>query len=230
MEFGGVKLTARLDVEKRRAAVGLELSREVPEDVRKLFVRYRDREKLDDEEMDKLMDYAASVEDLLALTEAFGYRRSDYMRLAKAMSRRGVTKRGKEPEEALVDTKIMRQKEFVRNLAEDMWSIGSETIMRWYSRASEVGYWDEAVKRVNMAEFVRDAIEFYLNEGVRIRELQQDNVALSAAVELLSMKLNELLDRISEAVMVTSMVEQLYRDVPNLPLILAPIKSSLGLS
>jgi hypothetical protein len=229
MEFGGVKLTDRPGVRRRENAAAIPAA-DVPDDVLDLFERYRNREKLGDGEMERLMEYAASTDDLLSLTESLGYSRSDYMRLAKAMSRRGVTKRGREPEEALVDTKIMRQKEFVRSLAEDIWSIGAETVMRWYSRASEVGYWDEALKRVNMAEFVRDAIEFYLNEGVRIRELQQDNVALSAAVELLSMKLNELLDRIAMAVAALSMVEQLYRDVPNLPLILAPIRSSLYMS
>lgn len=224
-------MTTPLDIEARRAAKGLEETREVPDEIRDLLMRYKNREKLSREEQDKLFDYLSGVDDLLALVTStpFLFSRTAYMRLNKAMSRRGIKRKAKKPEEELVDVKLKKQKEFVRKLSETMWSIGAETIMKWYSRAAEVGYYKDELKDVDMAEFVRDAVQFYLDEGTRIKELQQDNVALNAAIELLSAKFNELLERFNEVAMVTSMTEMLYKDVENLPLILAPIKSKLGI-
>jgi len=226
-------MTARLDVAKRVAAKGLELSHEVPDDVRDLLMRYKNREKLSSEEQDTLFDYLATVDDLLALVSStpYQFRRTDYMRLAKAMGRRGIKRRVKAPEEELVSVKLSKQKEFVRKLSETMWGIGAETIMKWYSLAAEVGYYKDELKDVDMAEFVRYAVQFYLDEGTRIRELQLDNVSLNDAIEELSKMYNALLERFNEVAMVTSMTELLYRErIENLPLILAPIKSRVGLA
>ncbi len=53
---------------------------------------------------------------------------------------------------------------FVEELWDSAKTIGTETVMKWMNRATELGYYDEDTKKVKMKEFVEDACNFYMNK------------------------------------------------------------------
>lgn len=199
----------------------------VEEEVLDLLERFRNKQPLTEEEREKLFSFLSQVPDVKGFVFGHGYTIRDYSRLMKAMQKAGVKKRKAEVGTEIDKVRTEREREWARRVADIMWRIGADTVMRWYHRAAEVGYFDEASGTVDMSGFLRDAVEFYLSQAPKFVEMKEEIVALRAAIEYLSKRYSDLLDRLAAARAALDVVEELNKDIEGIGMILMPVKRAL---
>jgi hypothetical protein len=208
---------------KKEPPKALELARQVPEDIANLLGQFKGQEKLSDDDEDKLFSYLMAQEDILSLVtaEPFKFTKRDYGRLNKAMSRKGAAKKRGEPIAEIDRVSDFKKREFLRQLAESSWEIGTDVMMKWVQRASELGYYDEAAKKVDMARFVNDAIEFFILHGEEIAELEATALANRGMAAMLAEAVGKLSSTI---ILVDTQLDRLEKSYPQLHFQLIPLR------
>jgi len=200
-------------------------SPEIPPDKAHLILAFKSREPLTEDQLKDLFSYLRGIPDMKNfLMEHCDYTPRDYNRLKKRMQLMGVTRSARDPGRILDEQEGPDLASFVRGVWEDVKAVGSEAVMKWYRRAAEVGYYDEGKRRVDMAQFIRDAVEFYLEKSARARELELENRALSSALEVMGARLKSVVDRLTLMGITLDMLEAAN---PDLGLALAPLRGIL---
>jgi len=165
-----------------RLGEGLTEFELLPPEISEIVDRYRQRgaKALRDEDVRILQEYFTDKDMRVTLREA-GYPSRVYTALHRLLHRRigGVRPT------TLEDLQKWDFGEFVRTMWEEAKSIGQDTVMRWVTRASEMGYYDEEAKRVQMNEFVKDAIEYFLSKAPEEREREHELAFLRVLSEVL---------------------------------------------
>lgn len=169
------------------------------------------------------------------MRDKYGLSETEYERIKKAMARSGFRIRHREfkPE----DEFDRQAKDDERAFWKTLWKQVHDTAMQILTKRSpqimELGYIHEDEHGNAMPDFVKflnDAIDFYLKEGSRVQELESENKALKASVELLSILYKEALHRLNEARATVVLTELVNQDNEAIPIILSPIKERLGVS
>jgi hypothetical protein len=193
---------------------------------------FKSHEKLTDDQLAELGSFLEAEGGIKEAAEKYGLSEKEYRRLKTALGRKKVrvSKAPTKPEDEVSRVRLDKEREWVKKVAEQMWGLGSSTIMRWYSRAGELGYVDEKGE-VDVGRLVNEAMDFYLAEGARVKEIERENVALKSAIDdYLKPRFQELVDLLADIRMRVLMIEQLNQDVEGLSLLLSPLKNRLGLT
>jgi len=161
---------------------------EIPEDVKELFDKYLKKEAEKDDQ-DKLFRWILGMQkdpkfNLLSLVmEGYGWEKRDYNRLEQALR----TAKKRLEMSAASKLKELEQGDFA-SFIEKLWSeaktIATETIMTWFERAREYGYYDAETGRVRMKEFIEDSCNFYIQNKENLEILMEQVNDSEAAAKL----------------------------------------------
>jgi len=208
---------------KPKEEKALEPANQVPEDIAKLLGHFKLKEKLSEDDEAKLFSYLSGQENILALVtaEPFKFTRTDYGRLNKAMTTKGIITRKGQPIAEIDRVADEKKREFLRQLAESSWEIGTDVMMKWVQRASELGYYDEDTKKVDMARFVNSAIEFFIQYGTSIAELEATAIANRGMSAMLAKAFSKLSSTI---ILVDTQLDGLEKRYPQLHYQLIPLR------
>ncbi|MBA7673038.1 hypothetical protein ES703_81226 [subsurface metagenome] len=141
---------------------------QIPDDIKTLFVKAKDK-TCRDKEFLRLAEFIISMKkvpgfNLMRLVmDDFEYTRTNYDYLQRKV-RKLEMKLGQSAKTLLQDAASDDFARFVEDLWNSAKTIGTETVMKWMNRATELGYYDEDTKKVKMKEFVEDACNFYMNK------------------------------------------------------------------
>lgn len=134
---------------------------EVPEDIKALFIKAREKTARDKEFL-RLAEWIMNMKkvpgfNLMRLVQdGFDYTRTNYDYLQRKV-RKLEKKLAQSAEVILKERAADDFARFVEGLWDSAKTIGTETVMKWMQRATELGYYDEDTKKVKMKEFVEDA-------------------------------------------------------------------------
>ncbi len=141
---------------------------EIPEEIKALFVKAREKTARDKEFL-RLAEWIMNMKkvpgfNLMRLVmDGFDYSRTNYDYLQRKV-RKLEKKLAQSAEVILKERSADDFARFVEELWDSAKTIGTETVMKWMNRATELGYYDEDTKKVKMKEFVEDACNFYMNK------------------------------------------------------------------
>lgn len=150
----------------------------IPHVIHELFVKYKNK-AIDDKERMELCSWIIGMEKVPGFNykqlsmDGFDFTTRDYNRLTKAVERA----KKKMTVSAETELKIHEAAGFATFL-EDLWNearnIGQDTVMRWYSRAIEYGYFDENKQTVRMRDFIEDACNFYVDQKDHLETVDEE--------------------------------------------------------
>jgi len=222
----------------------------VPPEVEELIEAYRGKEKLTDEQWTTLRDFLATVPNVAEfLKENYGYTDRDYGRLREFFSSHGWTLGAKEaigrppkkgkmkkktkeekvepPEKQIKKTVVQREKEELVKLASQVYGdairIG-KLVQAYGARASELGYYNKDEDKPDLDRFVKDALDFFIETGPRVMEIEQENRANKALLEILGPAWNRTLIKMRDIRMALNIV---LRANPELELKLLPLRAEV---
>ncbi len=141
---------------------------QVPDDIQALLRKAKEK-TCKDKEFLRLAEWIIGMKkvpgfNLMKLVQGeFEYSRSNYDYLQKRV-RRIEVKMGQSAKMILKDHESDDFAKYVEELWTEAKTIGTETVMNWMQRATELGYYDEATKKVKMKQFVEDACNFFMEK------------------------------------------------------------------
>ncbi len=207
---------------------------EVPENIAKLLRDYKTggKKALSSQQFEELAGYLINVEvQPLVMGDPFKFTKAGYDALMKAIGRTGASKKPKEikPEQELARHEREAEAKFWKGIWERSHAVAMRQIRRWEPRIIEMGYTMEVEGNVfaDSEKFIGDAIDFFVTQGRRVKEIEQENVALVASIELLAAMYDGVILKFNEVRMAVLMTEAVNQNFEQLPLILSPIKSRL---
>lgn len=199
-----------------------ETLEEISEEIKQLLMDFRDRRAMDEQQLATLFKFLADQNiKPLVMSKFFKYSKTDYERLKKTMQRTGIVVLPPKPEKELERLVAKDYRDFIAKFWADAKIIGETTVMRWVQRASELGYFDESLNKVDMPRFVQDACNFFIKNYHRITELEQEALANKALAAMLAEGVNSLAQRI---VLVDAQLGFLEQSFPQLKYPLIPIR------
>ncbi|GAI65791.1 unnamed protein product [marine sediment metagenome] len=125
-----------------------------------------------------------------------------YARLIKLLGRGPKLREVPAPERALTRQVSQDYSKFLKGLWEETRQVGQDVAMRWMQTAAELGFWDDENDRPRFREFVSAAINFFVENRLKVPELKEEVARLDAVAYTLA--------QLSKPEVVRLMVHQSY--------------------
>lgn len=211
----------------------------VPHDVEEAIKTYKGkRKRLTKEQWQTLKDYFATIPDVKEfLAKNFDYDDNDYKRIKVVFSTRKWTlgagprvpqEKGPPPPRKVITRKMAAvEREFLEKMTEqnykELLKI-AKMVSKHVPLMSELGYYDPEADRVDVVGFVEQAIMFFADTGPKMQEIQQENIANKALLELVGPAWNKTLIRIRD---IRFALDMILRANPELELKLLPLRAEV---
>ncbi|GAI93875.1 unnamed protein product, partial [marine sediment metagenome] len=126
-----------------------------------------------------------------------------YSRLLKLLGRGSKPREVPAPEQRALTRQVSQDySKFLKGLWEETRQVGQDVAMRWMQTAAELGFWDDENDRPRFREFVSAAINFFVENRLKVPELKEEVARLDAVAYTLG--------QLSKPEVVRLMVHQSY--------------------
>ncbi|GAI68892.1 unnamed protein product [marine sediment metagenome] len=109
-----------------------------------------------------------------------------YSRLLKLLGRGSKPREVPAPERVLTRQVAQDYAKFLKGLWEETRQVGQDVAMRWMQTAAELGFWDDENDRPRFREFVSAAINFFVENRLKVPELKEEVARLDAVAYTLA--------------------------------------------
>ncbi|GAI91149.1 unnamed protein product, partial [marine sediment metagenome] len=109
-----------------------------------------------------------------------------YSRLLKLLGRGSKPREVPAPERALTRQVSQDYSKFLKGLWEETRQVGQDVAMRWMQTCSELGFWSDENDRPRFREFVSAAINFFVENRLKVPELKEEVARLDAVAYTLA--------------------------------------------